>query len=100
MKRNFATRSFGSLVGFGMALILLSVTTIAGAHGADVRTDVSRAHDVSAATLAPATRQPSHPSRSMLGPATIITPTAAQDLAFAMGVNPSDLISATLNGSD
>ena len=47
-----------------------------------------------AATRTPAKRQPA------LGPATIITPTAAQDLAFAMGVDAADLISATLNGSD
>ncbi len=53
-----------------------------------------------AATPTPVKRQPAKPLLSMLGPATIITPTAAQDLAFAMGVNPSDLISATLNGSD
>ncbi len=47
-----------------------------------------------AATRVPAT------SRSVLGPTTIITPTAAQDLALAMGVDASDLISASLNGSD
>jgi len=35
-----------------------------------------------------------------MGPTTIITPTAAQDLALAMGINASDLISASLNGSD
>ncbi len=45
-------------------------------------------------TRTPVNRQPP------LGPAAIITPTAAQDLAFAMGVDASDLISATLNGSD
>jgi len=46
------------------------------------------------ATRTPANRPP------VLRPSTIITPTAAQDLAFAMGVDAADLISATLNGSD
>jgi hypothetical protein len=46
------------------------------------------------ATRIPANRPP------VLRPATIITPTAAQDLAFAMGIDAADLISATLNGSD
>ena len=47
-----------------------------------------------ATTRTPAKRQP------VLGPAAIIAPAAAQDLAFAMDVDAADLISATLNGSD
>jgi len=47
-----------------------------------------------AATRTPANRLPA------LKPSTIITPTAAQELAFALGVDATDLISATLNGSD
>jgi hypothetical protein len=46
-----------------------------------------------------ATRLPVN-NQAGLGPTTIITPTAAQDLALAMGVDASDLISASLNGSD
>jgi hypothetical protein len=68
-------------------LLVLSATSSA-AHA-------SNGHAPSLVTTrTPANRQP------VLGPSTIITPTAAQDLAFAMGVDASDLISATLNGSE
>jgi trimeric autotransporter adhesin len=50
MKRNFVVSVFGSLVGFGMLFILLSAAGIVGARSAEVRSDVSRASDVSAAT--------------------------------------------------
>lgn len=50
MKRNFVVSLFGSLVGFGMLFILLSATGIVGARGAEVRSDMSHANDVSAAT--------------------------------------------------
>jgi hypothetical protein len=50
MKRHFVVSLFGSFVGVGMLLLLLSAAGIVGARSADVRSDVSRANDVSAAT--------------------------------------------------
>ncbi len=51
MKRNFVVSMFGSFVGFGMLLILLSATGIVGARGADVsRSDVASINAVSAVT--------------------------------------------------
>ena len=92
MKRKLAVGWFGSFIALALFLILLSATSIGAAHGADARSDGARDHEVSAVRQAPATRQPSNPLLPVLGPATIITPSAAQDLAFAMGISPSDLI--------
>ncbi len=50
MKRHFVVSMFGSLVGFGMLLILLSATGLVGARGAKVRADVARANDIGTAT--------------------------------------------------
>ncbi len=51
MNRNFVVSLFGSFIGFGMLLLLLSAAGIVGARGADVaRSDVSRVNEVSAAT--------------------------------------------------
>jgi hypothetical protein len=50
MKRNFVVSVFGSLVGFGMLLILLSATGSVGARGADIPRDQARPASVSAGT--------------------------------------------------
>ncbi len=51
MKPNFVVSLFGSFIGFGMLLILLSAAGIVGARSSEVaQSDVSRANEVSAAT--------------------------------------------------
>ncbi len=49
MKRYFVLGLFGSFIGFGMLWRLLSAAGSVGAHNIDVRSDVSRANEVSAA---------------------------------------------------
>ncbi len=50
MKHNFVIGVSGGLVGSVLVLIVLSAAGIVGARNADVRSDVSRANDVSAVT--------------------------------------------------
>jgi hypothetical protein len=50
MKRNFVVSLFGSLMGFGMLLILLSTAGSAGAQGAAAPRDQAGPDSVSAAT--------------------------------------------------
>ncbi len=50
MKRNFVGSLFGSFIGFGMLLILLSTTGSVGAQGTEVQSVAARPNEVSAAT--------------------------------------------------
>ena len=50
MKRNFVGSLFGSFIGFGMLLILLSTTGSVGAQSAEVQSVAARPNEVSAAT--------------------------------------------------
>jgi hypothetical protein len=50
MKRNFVISLFGSFIGFGMLLIVLSATGIVGARDTDASRDDARPNVVSAAT--------------------------------------------------
>jgi hypothetical protein len=50
MKHNFVVGLLGGLIGAAMLLILLNVTGIVGARSVEVRSDVSRTNEVSAAT--------------------------------------------------
>lgn len=90
---NAQTRLHSKRLGGVLLFTLVCGLLVWGNSISTVRASEGRAPSL-AATRTPANRQ------SPLGPTTIITPTAAQDLAFALGVDAADLISASLNGSD
>jgi hypothetical protein len=50
MKRNFVVSLFGSLIGFGILLTVLSTTGVVGARGSDARSSVARTNEVSTTT--------------------------------------------------
>ena len=90
---NTQTRSQTLRIGWALWLILVcGLVALMGVVGTVRARDGASPSAI--AMHASANRQPA------LEPSTIITPTAAQDLAFAMGVDAADLISATLNGSN